>query len=972
MMSRIRQSVSPIYVFLTVAVFSIGLIASANVFAAHDTIPHQQSYRVAIAMSSFNFNVGRLPCPLDGSLLISFNCDLNVEEVRSVNALHEYDTVVLYQFCEIGDSKYVFFRLALTDWVAEGGKLIIYDSDRCGVGKWQEPVDYSWLKTSNFDARFTVSSAGQMGAQGGLLEIVAENKLSMKNPNSPYFVDTQALIESGSEAAADANVILPAGTSSVWCADMRATNSFRQSGIAHAYSAPWTAGKGWVIYNGLDMDALLEAEFEQIDKLWKYELLHGWAGNAEWHDVMPAPGQCIAASQMQQPDITPIIVVPPTQPTSPTATTPTTTSALVAGFSFSQELFTHKNIKFIDQSADVQGTIHTWQWDFGDGETINEQNPTHTYKKSGDYTVKLTVTNDRGTVAVREITLAIKNQNPSAHFEFEPFVPKIYQNIQFTDHSSDNGMISKWLWDFGDGNTSDKQSPTHHYEKEGLYEVKLIVSDDEEAASEPYVRYVEVQRAPVVSSFTYTQKLVTHESIEFADHSKAFAGNIIHWFWDFGDGATADTQTAAHTYEKSGEYKVSLHVSDELNTADRVEMTLFISNPKPTASFDFTPPAPKTIDAVTFANQSKDNGKIASNKWDFGDGATSEEENPAHTFVKAGSYKITLTVVDDEGVESEPWTRTIEALGTAPEASFSFAPSDPFEKENVAFDASVAKDADGEVTEWTWDFGDEMACPPDCGSGTPQKPTHAYAKPGRYTVYLIVKDNTGMESKPAKQIVDVGMRALAGFIADPKSFGAPQVPGWLGYYLKDGKISQEEVTDLLWRCIAGAYVPGTYYRPLWADFQALHELHQLGEFVEKYKNIDIAKADGYVETGSYVEGVGQAFIERQRIGKDVSHIKPPVLLYIKDKEGKLQLAGVRFIVSTPEAANRFSVTSWPKIDAAAHYDDGSTLPAKTREEAPVTNGSAAFSFWQPELYVLTIWVIDNPAGVFSLIFGELK
>jgi PKD repeat protein len=249
---------------------------------------------------------------------------------------------------------------------------------------------------------------------------------------------------------------------------------------------------------------------------------------------------------------------------------------------------------------------------------------------------------------------------------------------------------------------------------------------------------------------------------------------------------------------------------------------------------------------------------------------------------------------------------------------------------------------------------------------------HAYAKPGRYTIYLIVRDNTNVESKPVKQIVDVGMRALAGFIADPKSLGAAHASPWLAYYLKDGKISQEEVTDLLWRCIAGAYVPGTYYRPVWADFQALHELHQLGEFVQKYKDSDVAKSDGYVETGPYVEEVGQAFVERQRIGKDLSHIKPPVLLYRKDRDEKFQLAGVRFIVSTPDAATRFGVTSWPKIEATAHYDDGSTLPAKTRDESPATNGSAKFAFWQPELYVLTIWLIENPAGVFSPTFGEGK
>ncbi|MBI1744134.1 PKD domain-containing protein [Candidatus Acetothermia bacterium] len=475
----------------------------------------------------------------------------------------------------------------------------------------------------------------------------------------------------------------------------------------------------------------------------------------------------------------------------------------------------------------------------------------------------------------------------------------------------------------------------------------------------------------MVSSFTFTQKLITHEPIEFVEHARAFSSVIAVWRWNFGDGTQTESQTTSHTYNKSGDYTVSLQVEDKFNTSDRYEVVLHITNPKPIAGFDSEPPAPKTSDTVKFKSESQDNGTITRWRWNFGDGATSTEENPSHNYAKASQYKVTLIVTDDEGAESEPFTRTIEAGGTAPEASFTFAPTDPFEKEQVTFDANASKDIDGEIKEWNWDFGDETACPPDCGSGTPQKPVHAYAKPGRYTVYLIVKDNTDMQSKPAKQVVDVGMRALAGFIADPKALGTPQVPSWLDYYLRDGKASQDEVTDILWRVIVGAYVPGTYYRPMWTDFQAVHEIHQLREFTEKYRDIEVAHADGYVEAGPYVEGVGQALVERSRFGKEVNHIKPPILLYLKDKDGKLQFAGVRFVVSNPEAANRFGVTNWPKITAAAHYADGSTVPAKTREEAPATNGSAAFVFWQPDLYVLTLWVMQpNPAGFFNPVFVQ--
>ncbi|MFC1876593.1 aldehyde ferredoxin oxidoreductase N-terminal domain-containing protein [Thermodesulfobacteriota bacterium] len=120
----------------------------------------------------------------------------------------------------------------------------------------------------------------------------------------------------------------------------------------------------------------------------------------------------------------------------------------------------------------------SWAWDFGDGNTSTEENPTHTYTAGGKYTVSLTVTNDVGTDTETKTDLITVNagQAPSADFDAAAFTNK-YGNVtvNFVDKSTNNP--TSWAWDFGDGNTSTAQNPSHTYKKAGSYTVSLEVSN---------------------------------------------------------------------------------------------------------------------------------------------------------------------------------------------------------------------------------------------------------------------------------------------------------------------------------------------------------------------------------------------------------------------------------------------------------------------------------------------------------------
>lgn len=140
----------------------------------------------------------------------------------------------------------------------------------------------------------------------------------------------------------------------------------------------------------------------------------------------------------------------------------------------------NEEVKFTDQSTDPDGQVVKWEWEFGDGATSSERNPSHKYAAKGKYTVKLTVTDDTGLTSSTTKIVPVGLKPPVANFAFTPANPKAGQAVRFTDQSTDaDGTIQAWAWDFGDGATSTERNPQHQYAKDGTYTVKLTVTDND-------------------------------------------------------------------------------------------------------------------------------------------------------------------------------------------------------------------------------------------------------------------------------------------------------------------------------------------------------------------------------------------------------------------------------------------------------------------------------------------------------------
>ena len=167
------------------------------------------------------------------------------------------------------------------------------------------------------------------------------------------------------------------------------------------------------------------------------------------------------------------------------------------------------------------------------------------------------------------------NSPPTADFSYTTTDLTAY----FADLSTDSdGSITAWAWDFGDGNTSTAQNPSHAYAASGTYAVSLTVTDDDGAAdatSKDVTVSSSTTNNPPTADFTYTTIDLT---ANFTDQSTDSDGSVVGWSWNFGDGNTSTSQNPSHTYAAAGTYTVSLTVTDDDGATDATSQDVTVSS----------------------------------------------------------------------------------------------------------------------------------------------------------------------------------------------------------------------------------------------------------------------------------------------------------------------------------------------------------------------------------------------------------
>lgn len=301
-------------------------------------------------------------------------------------------------------------------------------------------------------------------------------------------------------------------------------------------------------------------------------------------------------------------------------------TAPIAGFIFSIDGL---NVSYFDQS---NGAISNWVWTFGDGGTFNGQSPNYSYSSPGTYQVCLEVSGICGSDMICQ-QITVDCAAPVSLFAYTTNG----MMVDFEDESS--GGPSSWNWDFGDGNVSNEENPSYEYSAAGTYPVCLTVASV--CGSNTSCQNVVVECELPESQFSYS---TTNLTVIFTDLS---AGSPSSWTWTFGDGVVSTDQNPTHHYAQDGTYTVCLTTENECGAGTTECRTMTIDCELPVAQFAVN----GTGHSLNFQNTST--GLPTTWLWDFGDGETSSDFSPNHTFAVANSYTVCLTVTNDCGESSD-------------------------------------------------------------------------------------------------------------------------------------------------------------------------------------------------------------------------------------------------------------------------------------------------------------------------------
>ncbi len=305
-------------------------------------------------------------------------------------------------------------------------------------------------------------------------------------------------------------------------------------------------------------------------------------------------------------------------------------------------------------SSDPGGTIASYEWTFGDGESASGATPSHTYAKPGSYTVTLKVTDAEGKTAEVSHTITVAEALPIAAFSVTTPSPIAGQPVAFDGSASSDpdGPIAGYEWSFGDGEGASGVTPSHVYVHTGSYTVTLKVTDNEGKTTE-VAHVVKVSEVLPIASFSVdTPSPTAGQPVSFdGSASSDPGGTIIGYEWSFGDGESASGATPSHTYAHAGRYTIALKVTDAEGKTGAISHVVSIAEVPPIAAFSVTSPSPTAGQPVAFdgSASSDPGGAIASYEWSFGDGESASGATSSHTYAKPGGYTVTLKVTDTEG-----------------------------------------------------------------------------------------------------------------------------------------------------------------------------------------------------------------------------------------------------------------------------------------------------------------------------------
>ncbi len=308
----------------------------------------------------------------------------------------------------------------------------------------------------------------------------------------------------------------------------------------------------------------------------------------------------------------------------------------------------------------------SYLWNFGDGNTSTLSNPNHTYEEAGVYTVSLLINN--GSVCSINYpnfqTVIVEGGIPRFNVTIDPCPP-----FPVTFQDTNSVSVVSWLWNFGDGTTSTSETPTHVYDNNNTHHASLTVTTNL-GCTYTYIGFNSVNFSSFNAGFTSS---AVEGSNPIAINFTSTNQSATSWLWNFGDGFTSTEENPTHVYQTDGEYQVTLQI--ENNNCDTTEFS---------GSFESTIP----IIVIGDSSSGGSTGSVSENLlfpligcapinisfypqdeeedvvlWNFGDGATSTEQNPSHNYAASGIYNVSYVIQTQLGYDTIQYPQSIQIGG---------------------------------------------------------------------------------------------------------------------------------------------------------------------------------------------------------------------------------------------------------------------------------------------------------------------
>lgn len=371
---------------------------------------------------------------------------------------------------------------------------------------------------------------------------------------------------------------------------------------------------------------------------------------------------------------------------------------------------------------------------------------------------------------------AIAQTPPTAQFSGNPLNVCLGLPVAFTNLSTQGtAAISNYTWDFGDGNSSTLQNPSHIYSTPGTYTVTLVAqASNGQADPEVKVNYITVNPKPNASFSASTNGCSLPVGVSYANNSTGGTS----YSWNFGNGQTSNLQNPTTiNYTTANTYNVSLIVTNTFGCKDTMDQAIVVSN------FQAGINAPATACQNTPVTIT-DNSTVGANSWSwtFGGGnpASASSSNNSVTYSTPGTYTISLTSQNTALGCSGSTTQQITVLPT-PTPSFTANPTTGCSPLPVSFTNTSPAG-----TNFIWDFGDGSTF------NGQNPPTHIYNGNATYTVTLTMTGTNGCQASVSVPSVTLSS-PVANFSSDVQQGCAP-----LSVQFTQSSTSPDPITTWIW------------------------------------------------------------------------------------------------------------------------------------------------------------------------------